>query len=122
PAASPPEDVLEAAGLLIAARATGSQATETLDIKDDWQGKLPGFRLNATPQPTVVRVDHGGVVHEVQLSGRSIWDLPIAKLKKWGVFAYDYEGWSGQFSDARSEGGSASFSDGTILAPMPGKV
>ncbi len=122
PALQPPKDVLEAAGLLIAARAAGSDATETLDLHEGWTPPSAGFRLNAVPRPTTVRVGHNGEVHEVELSGRSVWDIPIARLKRDGVFAYDYLGWSGLFTEVRFDGGQASAADGAIIAPMPGKV
>ncbi|KUO50694.1 MAG: methylcrotonoyl-CoA carboxylase [Sphingomonadales bacterium BRH_c42] len=123
PSQSPPADVLEAAGLLLAVRSAGSQAMETLDLEDKWQMPMAGFRLNASPRPTIIRVMHGGQRHEVELTGRSRWDLPLAKVKNEGVFAYDYEGWSGVFTEARSDGCSGHHAhDGDIVAPMPGKV
>jgi 3-methylcrotonyl-CoA carboxylase alpha subunit len=122
PSIQPPKDVLEAAGLLIAARAAASDATETLDLHEGWTPASAGFRLNAAPRPTMVRVAHNGEVHEVELTGRSVWDIPIARLKRDGVFAYDYLGWSGVFTEVRFDGGQASAADGAIIAPMPGKV
>jgi 3-methylcrotonyl-CoA carboxylase alpha subunit len=123
PSSTPPAAVLEAAGLLIAARANGSQATRSIDLEDEWRVPISGFRLNAEPKHLSVRVRHGADFHEVALSGRSIWDLPIAEVKRDGIFAYDYEGWSGLFADGRSEGtGHHSAHDGDIVAPMPGKV
>ncbi|MBS0476032.1 MAG: acetyl/propionyl/methylcrotonyl-CoA carboxylase subunit alpha [Proteobacteria bacterium] len=123
PSLSPPGEVLEAAGFLIAARANGSQATATIDVEDNWKPRLPGFRLNGPSKQTTVRVMHGADVHEVALSDRSVWDLPMAKLKKDGIFAYDYEGWAGIFSEARFDSSSHhSAHDGDILSPMPGKI
>ncbi|MEE1878088.1 acetyl/propionyl/methylcrotonyl-CoA carboxylase subunit alpha [Altererythrobacter litoralis] len=123
PSTTPPADVLEAAGRLIAERANGSQASETLDLDERLQIRFAGFRLNAAPKPVTVRVKHGADVHEVELSDRTIWDLPIARLKPNGIFAYDYEGWSGLFSEARNDSGGAHHAhDGDIIAPMPGKV
>jgi 3-methylcrotonyl-CoA carboxylase alpha subunit len=123
PSATPPADVLEAAGLLIAARASGSQATETTDIDDEWRPRMLGFRLNAAPKPTSVRVRHGAELYDVTLSNRSVWDLPKANLKSDGIFAYDYDGWSGLFTQERAEGGLGHHAhDGDIIAPMPGKV
>ena len=123
PSASPPADVLEAAGRLIAERANGSQANETLDLEERLLIPFAGFRLNAAPKPVTVRAKHGSDLHEVELSDRTIWVLPIALLKSEGIFAYDYEGWSGIFSEARTDnGGTHSAHDGDIIAPMPGKV
>jgi 3-methylcrotonyl-CoA carboxylase alpha subunit len=122
PSTTPPNDVLEAAGLLIAARAAGSEATQTTDLEDSWKPFSPGFRLNAPSKPITVRVGHNSEIYEVELSGRSIWDIPQARMKDSGIFAFDYEGWSGLFTEARSESNAASVHDGAILAPMPGKV
>ena len=123
PSSKPPVNVLEAAGLLISARANGAQVTSTTDIEDEWLDPISGFRLNAEPKPISVRVGHAADIHEVTLSGRSKWDLPVALVRSEGIFAYDNEGWSGLFSDGRHDGtGHASAADGAILAPMPGKV
>ncbi len=122
PPTDPPQDVLEAAALLIAARTTNPNLRETLDIEEGWISPSPGFRLNADSNPFVVRVEYAGDVHQVELSGRGIWDLPQARLKRDGIFAFDYEGWSGVFREARFDATSASSADGAILAPMPGKV
>jgi len=46
----------------------------------------------------------------------------MAKLKGDVVFAYNYEGWSGVFTQARSESSHHSAHDGDIISPMPGKV
>ena len=123
PPAAPPPDVIEAAGLLIAARANGSNATQTTDIDDTWRAPLAGFRLNAHSKTITVSVRHGGDIYQVELSDRSVWDVPQAHLKRDGIFAYDYKGWSGLFTEARAEGGHGHHAhDGDIIAPMPGKV
>ncbi len=60
---------------------------------------------------------------EAPLTGKSIWDMPKAETVDDGIFAYDYEGWSGLFKLHRAGGtGQATAADGAILAPMPGKV
>ena len=47
----------------------------------------------------------------------------MAKVVDEGIFAYDYEGWSGWFLPYRAASTSGSSPhDGDILAPMPGKV
>ena len=47
----------------------------------------------------------------------------MAKVIDEGIFAYDYEGWSGWFLPYRAESTpGTSAHDGDILAPMPGKV
>ena len=47
----------------------------------------------------------------------------MAKAVDEGIFAYDYEGWSGWFLPCRASGTPGySTHDGDILAPMPGKV
>ncbi len=123
PPLEPPHEVLEAAGLLIAARAAGAQAERTVELEEEDIPSTTAFRLNSAPKQTVVKVAHGSEVHEVQISGRSVWDLPQARLKNDGVFAFDYQGWSGLFTEARADaGGAHSAADGAILAPMPGKV
>ncbi len=123
PSAKPPEDVLEAAATLIAARASGSEASQTTELDEKWTGYLPAFRLNREAKPTLVRVKHESETYEVELTGKSVWDLPMARAMSQGIFAYNYVGWSGLFQEGRTDGGGHhSAHDGDILSPMPGKV
>jgi 3-methylcrotonyl-CoA carboxylase alpha subunit len=122
PPSEPPGDVLEAVALLASARSAGSPAVTTAEIELEQLAPV-GFRLNASAKPAMVRIQFGNEVHSVQLSGRSAWDLPMAKAVDDGIFAYDYKGWSGWFLPFRGGGlGVTAAHDGEIEAPMPGKV
>jgi 3-methylcrotonyl-CoA carboxylase alpha subunit len=108
--------------LLASARSAGSPAVTTAEIELEQLAPV-GFRLNASAKPAMVRIQFGNEVHSVQLSGRSAWDLPMAKAVDDGIFAYDYKGWSGWFLPFRGGGlGVTAAHDGEIEAPMPGKV
>ncbi|WP_017669999.1 acetyl/propionyl/methylcrotonyl-CoA carboxylase subunit alpha [Blastomonas sp. AAP53] len=125
PSSKPPENVLEAVGLLASQHAQGRypEGTTDIDQESEQAAGLTGFRLNATPRPATILVEFDGAVLEAPVSDKSIWDIPMAKTVDGGIFAFDYEGWSGFFRLYRAGGsGVGAASSGSILSPMPGKV
>jgi 3-methylcrotonyl-CoA carboxylase alpha subunit len=125
PSKDPPLEILEAAGLMAVQYAQGLYPQSTVDLDQESEKTIgpSGFRLNAAPRPATILVEFDGAILEAPLTGKSIWDLPKAETVDGGIFAYDYEGWSGFFKLHRAGGtGQASPADGAIIALMPGKV
>lgn len=125
PSSEPPTDVLEAVGLMSSQHAQGRypEATTDIDQESEHAVGVSGFRLNAAPRPATILVEFEGAILEAPISDKSIWDIPMAKTVDGGIFAYDYEGWSGFFRLYRAGGsGAGAASSGDILSPMPGRI
>jgi len=124
PSNMPTQELQEAGAAVAGAILAGLDIEDHLDSAvEKWlDSSSSGFRLNAERKPAIVRLECDGERYSVELTGKSIWDLPRAKLVGDGIFAYDYEGRSAFFRQYRSEAKASTVSDGAILSPMPGRI
>ncbi len=112
PDGSPDDVVLQAAAHALL------PSTTLPDALGPWES-LTGFRISATPERRV-RVDVAGVTHTVELSESP----PVASIRSVNgeqILFLDGEAWHiSAVRTKRHDGRHAS--DGTIVAPMPGRI
>ncbi|OQW45831.1 MAG: methylcrotonoyl-CoA carboxylase [Proteobacteria bacterium SG_bin6] len=128
PDSAPPEAVIKAGAMGIAAAATGERPVQvgwglarSTNADEPWQA-LFGFRLSGPAQPAV-RIDLDGMAYAVAIT--SPWDPLDAWVETAGEVILSGVNDGRVFGITASRGrsgGSATNSDGALLAPMPGRI
>jgi 3-methylcrotonyl-CoA carboxylase alpha subunit len=125
PSDVPSDNVLQSVAHMVMDAATGGSADhirQTYLTTDNGPSSIRGFRLNRSPAPTVIRLSDGRQNFEFEFTDQSI-DRCLWVDKVPGGYLVTDDGVTRVLTQARAGGDErAAITDGSILAPMPGKV
>jgi 3-methylcrotonyl-CoA carboxylase alpha subunit len=126
-ASDPPDEVLQAVATMIVDETLGGKANDIREAylsrdPTGW-GHLEGFRLNAPPAETVIRLTEGGRQYEVTFEDRSVNALPwVERVSEGYLVRKDGQTYLFSQTAARGTGATHGLHGGDVEAPMPGKV
>jgi 3-methylcrotonyl-CoA carboxylase alpha subunit len=126
PSDQAPELVLKSVAQVALNRGKGNRIDLIMDPgmpqpKSAWNWTV-GFRLNAAPAPTVVRLSERGHNYSVEVDAASAIPMAYVELVDEG-YLVSAAGQTFMFTETRAEGAAGGATgDGAIISPMPGKI